>query len=428
MRIKKFTGPDIKHVTNQMRQDLGSDAIVLNTRRLSRGGLLGAFGNDLVEITAAIDEEEDANTTSYKPQIQSYAGRKQDEAGEAFVKESVIEQSLHGANQNKAVEGIRRVAEQFEQQRMEKDRALPRELKERAEFYHLKADVQDMRTALTNLTDQLKEQHTPQMPERMKTVYAKLLDAEVDRVLAGEIISGMMNKYPGLESEQSETIEERLIRTIAGAVKAGIAARSKTKRAKVIALVGPTGVGKTTTIAKLAAREKLLNRSKVGLITADTYRIGAIEQLRTFASIADIPMEVVYRPADVAPALKNLSAQEVIYVDTVGRNQKAKKDLADLKKMIDVIKPDEIHLVLSASTSESALNDIAERYAVLNPNQVIISKVDEAVTFGPLFNIVHHRNCSISYFTTGQGVPDDIATANGIMFASMLYRGVIPNV
>jgi len=166
---------------------------------------------------------------------------------------------------------------------------------------------------------------------------------------------------------------------------------------------------------------------EVGLITADTYRIGAIEQLRTFASIADIPMEVVYRSSEMAHALKKLSRKDIIFVDTVGRNQRSKKDLAELGKFVEAAKPDEVHLVLSASTSAKALLDIVEKFSRLKPNNLIFTKIDEAVTFGPLFNIAQRQKVNISYLTTGQAVPEDIVPADGIKFASLVYAGAIPN-
>jgi flagellar biosynthesis protein FlhF len=428
MRIKKFVGPDIKNVTNQMKQDLGSEAIVLNTRRLSKGGVFGTLGSEVVEITAAIDEQEDSGSMPYAARKQPYSGRTREGTEDALVMNSATQRTPQNAHSSNAVEGIRRVADEFEKRRSEGESPLPRELKERAEFYHLQADVQDIRTCLHELTVQLKQQQTPSMPDQLRSVFARLVDNEVDLRIAGDIISTLLSTFPGVQLEKPERIEERLMQVLAGRVTTGIANRQKAKRPRIVALVGPTGVGKTTTIAKLAAREKLLNRSKVGLLTADTYRIGAIEQLRTFASIADIPMEVIYRAADILPALKKFSTCDSIYVDTVGRNQKAKRDLHDLTKIISALKPDEVHLVLSASTSASTLDDIIDKYAVVNPSHFIVSKVDEAVTFGPLFNIVQRRKHSLSYFTTGQGVPDDIVTANGIMFAALLYRGVIPNV
>jgi len=427
MRIKKFVGPDMKDVTNQMKKDLGPDAIVLNTRRLTRGGILGALGTEMVEITGAIDELEESESPSYRSPIQAYTGMSTEDSVETLTKSHAIPRMSSTANQSSAVQGIRQIVDQFEKKRSEGERPIPHELKEQAEFYHLKADVEDIKTSLNVLTLQLKQQQTPPMPEQLRRVFEQLVDHEVPRGLAGDIVGDVLNSNPGIQLQGIDRIEERLLQAVAGRVKTGIVGRAKSKRPRVVMLVGPTGVGKTTTIAKLAARDKLVNHKKVGLMTADTYRIGAIEQLRTFAAIADIPMEVIYRASDVAVALKKLSANDVLYVDTVGRNQKAKKDLTDLRKIVEALKPDEVHLVLSAPTSASTLDDIVKKYALLNPNNIIVSKVDEAVTFGPMFNIVQHQKFPVSYFTTGQGVPDDIMAADGIKFALMVYRGVVPN-
>jgi len=245
--------------------------------------------------------------------------------------------------------------------------------------------------------------------------------------VAAELTEAVYRSMPPGQLERKEFVDRCLIETIASLVKTGTAVKPKSRRPRVVALVGPTGAGKTTTIAKLAAIEKFVNNARVGLITLDTFRIGAIEQLRTFASIADIPMEVVYRPAEMNAAIKKLANKDVILVDTVGRSQRAAKDLSELKKFVEVARPDEVHLVLSASTGIRTLVEVVDRFKSLKPNHIIFSKIDEAVTFGPLFNIAQKANVNVSYLTTGQGVPDDIVPADGIKFASLVYQGALAN-
>jgi flagellar biosynthesis protein FlhF len=190
-----------------------------------------------------------------------------------------------------------------------------------------------------------------------------------------------------------------------------------------VVLVGPTGVGKTTTIAKLAAIHKLLHKKSVGLISTDTYRIGAIEQLKTFAAIADIPMEVVYKPAELPGALRRFHGRDLVLVDTVGRSHRSKKEIAELGKYIDALNPDETHLVLSASTAPKAINDMVERFKVLKPNRLLFTKLDEAASLGPLLNVLSRQQLSVGYVTTGQRVPDDILAVEPAHLASMIYSG-----
>jgi flagellar biosynthesis protein FlhF len=429
MRIKKFVGQDIKTLTEQMKKELGPDAIVLNTRRRSQGGMLGPLGKEMIEITAAIDEEVSVGKSTYSAPLQNRGEGASEDSFESLLKKSGIEVTPGNAHSHasETYEGLQKMAGRFDRRSTENPRELPSDAKEFAEIYHLKSEVADIKSSLSEIAHEIKYKHSPSLPEHLKRVYATLIDNDVNENVAAELTQAVYKTLPLTELEKKETIDRHVVETIAGLVKTGLQVKPKSKRPKIIALVGPTGVGKTTTIAKLAAIQKLVNHVSVGLITADTYRIGAIEQLRTFATIADIPMEVVYRPADMPQALKKFAKKDIVFVDTVGRNQRSKKDLAELKKFVEAAKPDEIHLVLSASASSKTLADVAERFKSLQPNNLIFSKIDEAVTFGPLFNIVQKQKLNVSYLTTGQAVPDDILPADGIKFASLIYENAVPN-
>jgi flagellar biosynthesis protein FlhF len=198
-------------------------------------------------------------------------------------------------------------------------------------------------------------------------------------------------------------------------------------KASIVAMVGPTGVGKTTTIAKLAAIAKLVQQHDVALISADTYRIGAIEQLRTFAAIADIPMEVAYTPGEMKLALKKHRSRDLILVDTMGRSQRGKKEIAELAKFLESTGADEIHLVVGAQTSESTLAEVVDLFMPAHPDHLILSKVDEAASLGAILNVTNGSRLPISYVTYGQNVPDDIAIADAGELARMIYQGAMAN-
>jgi flagellar biosynthesis protein FlhF len=136
---------------------------------------------------------------------------------------------------------------------------------------------------------------------------------------------------------------------------------------------------------------------------------------------------VVYRASDLAAAVRKFQRYDVIYIDTVGRSQKAKKDLAELKKIVQAAKADEVHLVLSAQTNYATLRDITEKFSSLEPTHLLFSKMDEAVIFGPLYNIIQKTKMPVSFFANGQVVPDDISVSDGMTFARMLYQGIPAN-
>jgi flagellar biosynthesis protein FlhF len=191
-------------------------------------------------------------------------------------------------------------------------------------------------------------------------------------------------------------------------------------RRKVVAFIGPTGVGKTTTIAKIAAGFALFAKARVALVTADTYRIAAIEQIRSYAEIVGIPCEVVHSPRDMERVLADLADYELVLIDTAGRSPNNPARMYELKNMIDAAMPEEIHLVLSSTTRRRDLDNLMDRFAAVGFDRVILTKLDESMTFGAIFNV--HAKCAkpFSYFTNGQSVPEDIETATQSHVAGMI--------
>lgn len=177
---------------------------------------------------------------------------------------------------------------------------------------------------------------------------------------------------------------------------------------RIKVLVGPTGVGKTTTIAKLASMYTLYKGKKVGLITLDTYRIGAVEQLRTYAEILNIPFEVVISNNDVKGALEKMQNCDIVLVDTTGRSSKNFMQISEVKNLVKEFNPDSIHLVLSMATKDKDIKSIIENYSILNYQSIILTKVDETDTYGSIVNALYHSRVPLAYICTGQDVPDDI--------------------
>jgi flagellar biosynthesis protein FlhF len=268
----------------------------------------------------------------------------------------------------------------------------------------------------------LKYSKMPTLPEHLKHAYASLVEQEVDEVVAAELTQRVYRTLGEDHLNNKESVDDCLLNEIALMFPL-VPADTITKRPKVVALVGPTGVGKTTTIAKLATVSKLVNRQDVALISADTYRIGAIEQLRTFAAIADIPMEVVYKPSEMKTALAKFREKDIVFIDTVGRSQRVKKEITELARFVNAANPQEVHLVLSASSSTRVVREVIANFRPTAPNRVIFSKLDEAVTFGQLLNIAQSTGLPVSFLTTGQSVPDDISVADNMQVAKMVYTG-----
>src|SRR5262249_16216604 len=191
-------------------------------------------------------------------------------------------------------------------------------------------------------------------------------------------------------------------------------------RRKVVALVGPTGVGKTTTIAKMAANFRLRDGIRMGLVTVDTYRIAAVEQLRTYAEIIDLPMQVVTSPREMRRALDELHDLDLILIDTAGRSPRDELKIQELKSLLAEAQVDEVHLVLSLVASPKSLQATAEKFAPAGTTAMVLTKLDEAVGMGSLLSVARRGPLPVSYLTTGQDVPDDIEHASARRVARLI--------
>lgn len=177
---------------------------------------------------------------------------------------------------------------------------------------------------------------------------------------------------------------------------------------KIIFFVGPTGVGKTTTLAKIAANFVVKNKYDIGLITSDTYRIAAVEQLKIYSDILQLPLEIAYNRDDMIKAIDHFKDKDIILVDTAGRNHNDLNQIEELKDIVNVVKAKEVFLLVSATTDFNKLKSLMEKYKFLDDYKLIITKIDEAEDYGNILNIKYITNRELSYFTTGQNVPDDI--------------------
>jgi flagellar biosynthesis protein FlhF len=248
------------------------------------------------------------------------------------------------------------------------------------------------------------------LPEVLFHVYTDLIDAEVGEELARELIERVRDSAPlddrMLIRAQIARMVESEIRTSGPIVPPGGGSH-------LVALVGPTGVGKTTTIAKLAANFRLREKRKVGLITVDTYRIAAVEQLRTYADIIDLPMKVVSSPREMREAVRSMADLDLVLLDTAGRSPKDEVKIQELRSFLSEAGAHEVHLVLSSVASAATLERTAERFAITGTTALILTKLDEATSLGNLLPLLRTSKLPLSYLTDGQNVPDDISPAAG---------------
>jgi flagellar biosynthesis protein FlhF len=188
---------------------------------------------------------------------------------------------------------------------------------------------------------------------------------------------------------------------------------------KAVALIGSTGVGKTTTIAKLAAHFALMQGKRVGLLTVDTYRIAAVEQLKTYSQIIGLPLSVAYNHAEVPPIIEEYADYDLLLIDTAGRSQKHIMQVGELKSLLEAVNC-ETHLVLSAQIKEQDMMEAARRFSAARVDRLIFTKLDETSSYGTLLNVADRTGIPLSYLTTGQKVPEDLEIAEGSKLASLI--------
>jgi len=290
----------------------------------------------------------------------------------------------------------------------------------RAMMMSISSEVRELRGVMEDLVKRTKREAAPQVPEDLFEHYTHLIQNEVAEELATDMVRQLQMHRPE-QLQQSDFVRERLTEQVERMIPTSAPIeRKKTAGAHVVALIGPTGVGKTTTLAKIAANLQLRERRRVGLITIDTYRIAAIDQLRKYAELIGAPLKVVNNAEDLRDAVAAMSDCEFILIDTAGRSPTDTLKLNELKGFLEAAGPDEVHLVLSSTASQVCIERAIERFTTVRVDKIIFTKLDEAVHVGVVLNVVRKVNKALSYVTTGQNVPDDIEVGKGSKLAQRL--------
>lgn len=252
------------------------------------------------------------------------------------------------------------------------------------------------------------------LPGEMFQAFTWLLDVGLDESHARSLL------FEAQELDTTDPLESRLLRCVESQLRCTGAIAIETGRRKVVALAGPTGVGKTTTIAKVAAEMHFSSRCQVGLVTLDTFRAGAVDQLQTYANVIGLPMHTASNSEELQFALNEFASCELVLIDSAGRGP---RDEARIQELRDVLAPapiDELHLVVSVSASQRSLIAAVERFRLLRPTNVLLTKLDEAPGLGAIYSAARSIDLPISYFTTGQDVPDDIEPAKAERTARLI--------
>lgn len=370
MPTRTYRAATMKDALAKVRRDLGGAAVILGSREVQRRRLFGLGRRDLIEVTAA-------DPAALPP------------AGPVRIDTTNAAHSPPPAPS--AFEA------QFGEQ-LGRLHAMVAEISRQGRIDHL----------------------LPDLPAELVPTYATLIEADVPEVLARRLVRLVAESIEPEELDDPEAMRQALREAVESCLPIAppIAPVRGTRR--VVALVGPTGVGKTTTVAKLAASFKLVYGLRLGLVTVDTYRIAAVEQLRTYAEIIDLPLAVVNSPGEMRAAIESLGPVDLVLIDTAGRSPRDEVKIRELADFLAEARPDEVHLVLSATSAERSLKAAVERFATVRADRLILTKLDEADGLGGILAGIGQANLPVSYLTTGQAVPDDIEPAGRRRLARLI--------
>ena len=374
MNVRRFTAVEMKQALGMVKKALGEDAIILKTRKVKKGGWLSFLSKEMVEVTAA---SPDRKVPFRNPSPEKIAQ----------VKRDLDSQSSVEVMQN------------------------------------LQEEIKDLKGHVHELSEQVKFERMPSLPRLLSKHYKRMVVSGVDERVAKEFAQVINLEFNGDELEDKELVERALIRMLSSRLSVRYPHKSTgKKRARIIVLIGPTGVGKTTTLAKLVTSHRYWGQKDTALVAIDTYRIEAIGQLKTFASIAGLPMEAVYKPAAFRNVLERHSTRDAIFVDSAGRSQIDSEKLDELEQFLDAADPDEVLLCLSVSTRLEDQLEVIRRYGRLKPTGIVFTKLDESNGPGLIISTMVRTRLPVTYLTCGQNVPDDIVSVNPRKIAELILE------
>lgn len=372
MKVKKYIAPTMAEASEKIKKELGKDAIILNSKVVYTGGFLGFFKKKNIEVIAALDAEKD-------PPIKNMSK-------EVLVKKDSEINTKEGG---------------------EVDLLLH-------EMQELKSMVTHVKTKVTDYA-----QYSP----AIQAIYLQLLNQEVPEEWIQRWIEELLEKEPALAEGNKDFVRKQmkqyLLQELSSFSYEGLSFQKK-----YVALLGPTGVGKTTTLAKLAAICSLQKQKKVAMITTDTYRIAAVEQLKTYAQILNVPIEVAYNIDDFKRAKETFQHHDIVFIDTAGRNFRDEHYVKELKTLIDFDEEMETFLVLALTSKPKDMKEVYEQFSErLDLDRIIFSKLDETSSIGGMIDFMFTFSRGISYVTTGQNVPDDMIEATPQYLIQQLFKG-----
>jgi len=425
MQIKKFRGADMQEALQHVKRELGQDAIILSTRQVrGGGGTFGLFGKPMLEVTAARDSEDNGGDAAgllaslpnafAKGRRVRGAGTESDLVKQILARNQIDTQSLLAPLQDEIQELKELLHHAGDVQR--------ESVRESVSLSQIQSEISEMRQTLQSLSAQSAGLREAEYAENLVVLFQQLIFNGMEEKFARRLIEESMKNIPVGEMEDFAYVKIFLARMLMKILKVTGGIRTEPNRQTIAALIGPTGVGKTTTVAKLASEQMLKFRRKVGLITVDTFRIAAVEQLKVYAKIMGVPITVVGSKQELRRAIQDFAECDAIFVDTGGRSQRDGLQMSEIYRMFGGDDPIDVYLTMSVTTKDSDQSEITRRFGQIPLAGVMYTKLDESTTFGSMFNHSIRFKTPVAYLTTGQKVPEDIEVATKERLVDLLLN------
>lgn len=389
MKIKKFTAHTMTEALAKVRDELGNDAIILNTRSNRKGGVFDFIGNPEVEVTAAVDE---------KPSAKNENGSKPRERFSGSIAPSNAR--LYPPGQS--------VGYKPDDKRVLRDVNI-KDIRDRINIEGVMSDIKELKRSVKVLADSALTGEMAGLPSNLATLLANMQASGFDDKIAKRITRQLLNELSGTELANSSIILDRTVELLLASmgdicpiIFAGV-------KPRIVVFVGSTGSGKTTTIAKLATDFSLNMNKKVIVLTFDTKRIDAVGQLKSYCRIIQIPLYIVYRPDELPGIMPKLMNSDITLVDTPGAGPLDRQQMIEIVEFLQRLVPQEVHLTMSITTSLQEMNRIIDNFGTLKPNRILYTKLDETENYGTMLSFAITSGKPMSYVTFGQNVPGDFS-------------------
>lgn len=416
MQVKKYTAPNMQDAIRMIKEDLGSRAVIISTRKIRKGsGAFGMFGKPVLEVTAARDQAGNNAYTDTSSELALPSLQKTEYEKELVDNPPAYPRRIEKTNEREMYNHLKNDITELKELVTDLRQGFRREVNDQASVSHLKYEISELKHLVNTMMSHSGRLRDDDLHENLIALYQQLCFNGVESKFARRLMEEVKKKLPPEEIGNFSYVKIYVARMFMQVLKVNPAPTRviEGKGPRILSFLGPTGVGKTTTLAKIAGSEKIAHPDiKIGMITLDTFRIAAVQQLQEYAKIINVPLKVVNDKEQLSNTLKEFQNKDLILIDSAGRSQRDEVQMGELRSILKDFKQISNLLVLSATTKDNDLVEVTKRFSRVPLDGIVFTKLDESTSYGSIFNHAIRFKLPLTYLTTGQNVPDDIENAS----------------